>query len=289
MDQIEDQQIETEQDADALLESVESSRPKPDGESFDTPAAQAQSAQPQVDEWDLTVGGKQIKAKREQIMQWAQMGYDSPNKIRSLSKELESWKQKEAQYKALDEKYGPVDKFVREKPDFWDHVLQSYEQRNQSLQDQSNPLAQVVSQLQSEVQNLVQYKNQVEERQSQVRAQQEDSEYLGTLESIRKSHPDVDFVTPDAEGKTLEYKVLEYANENGIKNFKTAFRDFYFDELTKRAESKAKENLVKEKQKNTKLGVLGTSSAPTKQTASDHRGKSWDDLSSEIKAEYGLT
>lgn len=273
--------IENEAQADELLESIE--RP-----SHETIQDEQPQSQPVVDEFELTVGGKAIKAKRDQVLQWAQMGYDAPNKIRALTKEIESWKQKEPQYKQLQEKYGPVDEYVKQNPQFWDHVLKSYEQRNQLLQDASNPMASMVSELQKQVQDLVQYKNQIEERQSQARMAQEDQAYMQGFEELKKSYPDIDFVTPDEEGKSLEYKILEHAQNEGIKNFKTAFRDYYHDELVKRSEAKAKENLTKEKQKNTKLGILGITNAPTKRASSDHRNKSYDDLAAEALAELGI-
>ena len=273
--------IESADQADELLESIEA----PDRGPIQDEKPQAQAP---LDEFELTVGGKAIKAKRDQVLQWAQMGYDAPNKIRALTKDIETWKQKESQFKEMQDKYGPVDEYVRQNPKFWDHVLQSYEQRNQLLQDSSNPLAQMVQQLQTQVQDLVQYKSQIEERESQARLQQEDQEYQQGFEELKKSYPDIDFVTPDDEGKSLEYKVLEHAQKEGIKNFKTAFRDFYHDELVKRAEGKAKESLTKEKQKNTKLGVLGLSPTPTKRALSDHRGKSWNQLAEEAMQEAGI-
>lgn len=271
--------IETEEQADALLENIDAPESGP-----------IQEEQPQAtpDEWELTVGGKQIKAKRDQIMQWAQMGYDAPNKIRKFTQELEGWKQKEAQFKEWHEKYGPVDEYVRQNPQFWDHVTQSWQNRNQLLNDQSNPLASMVQQLQAQVQDLVQYKSQIEEQRTQAQMQQEDQAYQQTFEDIRKQYPDIDFVTPDDEGKSLEYKVLEHAQNEGIKNFKTAFRDFYHDELVKRSESKAKESVSKEKVKNTKLGILGVTPTPTKRASNDHKGKSWHELADEVKDELKL-
>lgn len=276
--------IESEEQADALLESIE----RPDH----APIQDEQQQQQAIDEFELTVGGKQIKAKRDQVMQWAQMGYEAPNKIRKLTQDLEGWKtkwtQEEPKWKQLQEKYGPVDEYVRQNPQFWDHVMQSYEQRNQLMNDQANPMAPMLQQLQQQVQDLIQYKNQVEERQSQARMAQEDQAYQQTFEEMRKAYPDIDFITPDDEGKTLEYKVLEYAQKEGIRNFKTAFRDFYHDELVKRSESKAKESLSKEKQKNTKLGILGITPTPTKRVSSDHKGKSWNELANEALEEFNI-
>lgn len=278
--------VDTVEQADALLEQIETPA---SGEIQDTQA----QAQPQTqDEWELTVGGKAIKAKRDQIMQWAQQGYSAPGKISSLTREYEALKKKYAdegnQWKAMQEKYGPVDEYVRQNPQFWEHVTKSYEQRNNLLNDQSNPLAQTVNDLQAKIQDLIQYKNQVEEERQKHRTQEEDQAYLSTLQEVQKAYPDIDFVTADEEGKTLEYRVLEHAQQNGISSFKAAFRDFYFDELQKRSESKAKESLVKEKQKNTKLGVLGVTSAPQRKTSGDHRNKSYDDLAREALDELGI-
>lgn len=286
MDQIENENsnIETEAQADELLESIgsqESGGPIQEAKTHTPP--------PAPEEWDLTVGGKQIKAKRDQVLQWAQMGYSAPDKIRKFTQELEAYKQKEAQFKEWQEKYGPIDEYVRQKPEFWDHVTKSWDQRNQSLQDQSNPLAQVVSQLQTQIQDLSQFKSQVESERTQARVKQEDTEYLSTFEKVKTSYPDIDFVTPNAEGKTLEYEVLEFAQERGIKDFDIAFKAYKHDELMKRAESKAKESFLKEKQKNTKLGVLGITPAPTKsRPATSVRSKSYDDLADEIREEFGL-
>lgn len=277
--------IDTAEQADELLSSIE----QPQDRIMD----KAPEQKPTVDEWEFTVGGKQVKAPRDQVIQWAQQGYTAPGQIAKYTRELETLKKQyseaESKYKDWDTKYGPVDQYVRQNPQFWDHVMQSYEQRNSLLSDQSNPMAQMVRDLQTQVQDLVQYKSQLEEQQTKQRMSQEDQAYLGQLTEMKKAYADIDFDTPDAEGKSLEYKVLEYAQQEGIKNFKTAFKDFYHDELLKRAESKAKESLIKDKQKNTKLGVLGVSPTPTKTPSSRNiRQSSYDDLTREALAELGI-
>ncbi len=284
-DQIDTQNIsvDSEEAADNLLETIERPSHEP-----------IQEAQPQViDEFELPIEDKRsIKVKREQLFQWAQQGRTAPGKISQLSKEVESWKSKysesEPKWKEIETKYGEIDQYVRQNPAFWDHVQNSWKQRGDALSDSSNPLAGTVAQLQSHVEDLIQYKNQIEEQQQNIRAAKEDQDYLQTFEELQKQHSDIDFVTPDQEGKTLEYRVLEHAQANGIKNFKTAFRDYYHDELMKRSESRAKESFARDKQKNTKLGILGITTQPTKRGSSDVRGKSYDNIADEIKEEYGL-
>jgi len=244
------------------------------------------------DEFELKIGDQLIKAKRDQVIQWAQQGHSAPGKISQLTRDLESWKKKwseaEPKWKEVESKYGEVDSYVRKNPEFWDHVLKSYESRNQALQDANNPLAATVNDLRSQVQELIQYKNQIEETNQKHRAAQEDNAYMQSFEEIKKAYADIDFVTLDESGKNLEYKVLEHAINNGIKDFKTAFRDYYHDELMKRAEAKAKESVTKEKQKQTKLGILGVTTQPTKMSTANIRSKSYENLADEIKAELGL-
>ena len=271
-----------EAEADALLDQVQDTDSQTITEAAPAPAAT-------VDEYKFTVGGKEISAKRDQLIRWAQQGYDAPNKIGTLTKQLEGWKQKESNFKTMQEKYGPIDEYVRQNPKFWDHVVQQFQQKDQLLNDPSNPLAQTVSQLQSQMQDLVQYKNQVEQQRQAAQMQQEDTKYQEELSEIRKSYPTVDFNTPDENGKSLEYKVLEYANANGIKKFTTAFRDLHHDELKRMYEEGAKEKVSKERQKNTKLGILGVTPTPTRRTSEDVKGKSYNDLASEALAELGLT
>lgn len=277
--------VDTVEQADALLEQIDA--PTQSAIQDTPPAPQT------IDEFDLTVGGKQIKAKRDQLIQWAQQGYTAPGKISSLTKEIESWKQKytqlEPEYNAYKEKYAPIDEYVKQKPEFWDHVLKQWEQREQLFNDQANPLAREVNDLRTQLQDLIQYKNQIEAERQNTRITQEDQQYMTVLEETKKQYADVDFDSPDETGKTLEYRILEHAQKEGIKNFQTAFRDYYHDELTKRAAAKAKEDLTKNKVKNTKLGILGITPTPNHRPTGDHRKMSYDDLAEEAKRELGIS
>lgn len=289
MDEIENENletIETEAQADELLESIEQPSSGP---------IEDQKVQAPVlpDEFDFPVENKTIKVKRDQLFQWAQQGRTAPGKMSQLSREVETWKKKysefEPKYKAYEEQYKPIDEYVKQNPTFWDHVLDSWKNKSQALTDQANPLAGVVTDLQQKVQDLIQYKNQVEDRQQKYQAQQEDQAYLQTMEEIKKTYSDIDFDTPNEEGKSLEYQVLEFAQQRGIRDFDIAFKAFKHDDLLKRAETRAKESLLKDKQKNTKLGVLGITPSPTKRVQQrDIRQRSYDDLVDEALEELGI-
>lgn len=276
--------IDSEEAADAAIEAIE----RPSHE----PIREAQPTPQTVDEFEFTVGGKQIKAKRDQVLQWAQMGYESPNKIRALTKEVEGWKSKwgeaEPKWKEIETKYSEIDAYVRQNPQFWDHVEQSWQNRNQALQDGNNPLASVVQQLQSELGELRNWKSGLETERTQARVTQEDQAYLKEFEEIKKSYADIDFDTPDDEGKSLEYRVLEHAQKIGTNSFRAAFRDLQHDDLTNRAAAKAKETLVKDKQKQTKLGIVGMTQAPSRRPSANVRNQSYDDLAKEALEELGI-
>lgn len=283
--EIESQDSANDIDVDSLLSDIEA----PNDESQTEPGAkphQDTATQQAIQEHALLVGGKEIKAPIDKILKWAQQGYDAPNRIGELNKSLESYKSKEQQFKEWQDKYGPVDEYVRQNPDFWNHVTQSYQQQLQ--QSQQNPLHPVVEQLTKRLEGLEGIATTAQQRWQAETAMKEDSQYMEELGTIQKQYQNIDLSTPDESGKSLEFKVLEYANQNGIKKFTTAFRDFYHDELVKRAAEEAKEKVISDKQSKTKLGILGISATPTKRHSDSVKGKSYNDLTNEALAELGI-
>ena len=276
-----DEQENNDVDVDALLSDIST----PTDESAIEPGAKVEAA-PVINEHEFTVGGKAIKAPIDKILKWASMGYDAPNRIGELNKKLEGYSQKETQYKEWQDKYGPVDEYVRQNPDFWNHVTQSWQQQQQ--QAQQNPLHPVVGELQKRLEGLEGIAQTFQQERQEAVMKQQDSQYMEEFSTITKQYPKIDFSTPDESGKSLEYKVLEYAQEKGIREFTPAFRAFYHDELVKNASEEAKEKLVNDKQSKTKLGILGISATPTKRISDNVKGKSYDNLYKEALKELGL-
>jgi len=277
----------TEEDADALIEAASN-------EAAEKNAGIQETVPDAVQEWNgkdwaFNIKGKEVlPSSRDQLKKWAEMGYNAPHTINELKQQINQWKQKESFINENHQKYSEIDGYVKQNPQFWTHVMESWKNKSQVLSDPANPLAQTVGSLQSQVQELVQYKQQIEQQQQQVRVQQEDQAYLSHLAEMKKTYPKVDFDTPDENGKSLEIKVLEYAIENGIKNFKTAFRDFHHDELVKIAAEDAKEKVAREKMKNTKAGIIGKTSTPTKGMSAEVKGKSYADLAQEALRELNI-
>jgi hypothetical protein len=267
--------INTAEDAEALLNNLEKE------EANKSAALPDEAPAPQVDEYELTVGGKVIKADRDKVLKWASMGYDAPNQIGSLRKELDQWKQKEATFKEIESKYKDVDEYVRQNPQWFQFIQQQYEQTKAQL-NQSNPLLQEFQGLKQQVEELAQYKNAIV-------TQQEDKAYMTELETFKKQHPKVDLASIDETGKSLEYKILEHAHKEGFKSFTKAARDYLFDDILKSREEEAKEKLIKDKQMKSKLGILEVNSTPTTKKTIDTKGKNYNQIEEDIRQQYGLT
>jgi len=280
MDQI-DGVPTNEAEADALLADIESPSAESQGQAAPEPA----QPQPAAEEFKFTAGGKEVKATREQLIRWATMGYDAPNRIGALNKEVESWKAKEAALNEIKSKYGEIDEYARQNPQWLQHVQEEYNKRGGVGQSP------IVEQLQKQVQELVQFQKTVQQERQVEIERNEDKAYLEEFDSVKKKYPDIDFETPDESGKSLEAKVLEYAMANRIQKFTTAFRDFYHDELMNKSTAKAKEQVVADRQKSAKSGILGVSSTPQKglKPASSVKSKSYGDLAAEALAEYGVS
>lgn len=121
--------------------------------------------------------------------------------------------------------------------------------------------------------------------------EQEDKSLNQDISGYREKHPDFDWDTLDPQtNQTLEQRIIQHAIDNGIKSFKAAANDYLFDEHVKRASLKAKEDVGKTIQENTKKGVGPKSPVPIEKMSKvkDVRNKSWNQIQDEVLAELGL-
>jgi hypothetical protein len=275
-------------DVDATLSAIESpSTERP----MSAPPEQTQQTQtPTPQEFEFNWNGRQIKAPLDKITKFASQGYDYSQKMAEFKRQQQEF---ETQRQALNP-FQEVDAYARANPDWWNHVRSSYESRAQQQAAQSQPaegdLTQFIDPLKSDLNEIKEWKNSVEQERIAYQRNQEDQQLEGEIKSIRESYKDLDFDRVDEEGLTLETKVLKHAVDNGIKNFKTAFRDYMADELVKRAEARGRELAVKERQEHAKRGLLGKTQAPTNglKPAQNYRQKSYQDLTNEALDELGI-
>lgn len=239
-------------------------------------APEVQQAQ---EDYELTVNGRKIKANKDQVLKWAQMGYGAPDQIGKLNKQLEAMKADAERYKSYDETYKPIDEWARQNPEKWKELFYSWQTGKQNTQFAQLP-PEIIEKLETtqEIAKQLMTERQVQEE------KQADEALGGEIEGIRKAYPQFDFdKVVDESGLTLEQKVLDHALKNGIGKFTTAFRDYYHDQLVKVAEEKGKTSLNNNLQKQAREGFIGKAPTSSKQitTPQNLKSKSYSDLANE--------
>lgn len=273
------------QDVEKLLENLNAPEPEramssaPEGEvSREAPVEQPQQPSWDPKPWEFDWNGKKIAPDHpDKLKKWASQGYDYAQK-------MESFKQKQAEVDRIKNeysKYKTIDDYVKQDPKWWEHVEESYNNRLAS----EDPIVQRVNgMLQEKLAPFEQLIAQKQEQETQAKIQKEDETLQGEIKSIRERYKDLDFDTPDAEGKSLEYKILEHGSRHGFPSFKGAFLDFYHDQLEKMWESRGREAISKDSEKRQKLGLSSTNATPKRKSTDDFdiRGKSYNQILDEI-------
>jgi hypothetical protein len=280
-------------DVDSVLSQVDSGSSGDRQMSAEPTAEPTQKEAPQsAAELAFQWNGKQIKAPLNdpRVTQWVSQGYDYAQKMQAFKQSQSEFEQKQRALADIEQKYKPLEEYYSQNPDRWQYINQQYEALKQGL-DPADPVSQKFqSILESKLKPYDNFIQQLQQREIAFNQQQEDTVLNDEIQSIRNNYKDLDWANADAEGKNLELKVLEHAQKIGTSSFRAAFRDFHHDQLVKLAEERAKESVVKDKVKNTKLGLLGQSQAPTKgiTNAGDIKQKTYDDLTREALEEFGI-
>lgn len=255
-----------------------------------------QAAKPPADQFEFVHNGKPVKGTREQILKWAQMGYDYPMRAQKLTQEKQQWDAKRQDWEKQWGLYKQIDDYAKTNKDWWQFVQQSWQ--NKGVAQPATPqngapaatdpyapkfqaLEQKLSQFEQIAQTLQEEKRASVEKEEDQRLEQE-------IRSIREQHKDLDWDTLDENGKSLELKVLEHAQSTGIPTFKAAMRDLLHDELVTRAQTAGKLAVSQGIQKRTRLGVIGETPTPTKGMPPrnrDMRKTSYEEIENEIREE----
>ena len=248
-------------------------------------------------EFEIVYKGETKKLPLSKIRDLAQQGFDYSQKMSEFNKlKMESEKTQAANEERWA-RFSEMDKYVTENPDWWSHVNNAWGTKDTVAPSTQQQLTtdpeqnELFESLKNEIDGLKSFKNSVEEERLNAARMEDDRKYEQELEEIQKKYPNIDFNKPGENGESLEYNVLKHANENGIKSFGTAFRDYYHDNLMQLAETKAKETLLKDSQQVKKYG-LSVSDAPrntTPKVNGNVRNKSYNDLTREALEELGLS
>jgi hypothetical protein len=267
----------TEMDVDKLLADVEN----PPAE--ETPAPAAQEQQWNGAEWEFDWNGKKIVPdSRDKIKTWMSQGYNYSQRMGELNKthaqrmaEAESRAKQAAEIESRYKPYAEIDEYAAKNKDWWDHVTKSYQ--NREVQGVDPNIANIVQPLRSELDEIKQFVNQQREAAQQAEFAKQDELLESEIESIRKSHPNIDLSARDDSGETLERRVLLHAQELGTNSFRAAFRDYLHDQLVTQQQAQVKLQAVKGVQAQAKAGVLGKTTTPTKELKAVDTRRPWND------------
>lgn len=263
----------------------------PESEAVSEPALQAApepEAQASIREYEYSANGKTIKEPIEIILKRASQGYNYAQHMQELKNQQTEFEQKQQHVLELEKKYGEIDRFAQENPEWNDHLHKTWESRFDITGGQETHTQQqqgLPSQLQQEF-------NEMRSFVESIKAERADAAYQGAVDKVKQAYPDIDFSQTDPDtGRTLEQQVLDFASENSIGRFEPAFKAFYADKLVERARNEAREQMAGDIKQRSKAGLLGTSRAPTKgqsemEYPSNYRDMSSDQLHNWIVEKY---
>lgn len=238
-------------------------------------------------DWTLDVNGQKVAVdSADKAKTWLQQGHNYSQRVADLNAKERDWQQKLRDAEDRVKGYGrfdEVDRYAKQNPDWWKFVEQQYESRGQQQLDPT--LAPLLQRLQS-LEGFVQQTQTAEQERIQ---KDQDQALNAEIQSIRSTHPNIDFGSVDETGKTLEWRVLHHANENGINSFRAAFRDYLHDKLVEEAKAQGRVAIAQGQQEAAKKGIIGKTPTPTKaQAPVSVKGKSYDQVTQDALKAFGI-
>ena len=228
--------------------------------------------------------GKPIRATTEQLIKWAQQGYDYPQKMGEFNKTKTAFENQQKEYEAKYAPYQQIDDWAAKNPTQWQSLEQAWKQsQNAPAPVENDPYAPKFQTIEQKLSQIERFANTMMQERAEKSRKEQDTKLSEEIKSIREQYKDLDFDSLDENGKSLEYKVFEHAKASGVSSFKTAFRDFYHDNLIERAQAQAKLAVSKGIQTKSKMGVLGSNPTPKRglSEVKNPRDRSYDDLAQE--------
>lgn len=254
--------------------------------------------EPPAQEFEYTIeGGRKVKEPLDMVLKRAGMGYHYAQKMHTYNKDMERLKQAEERAKTLS-RWEEYDSFAKTNPDWAKHVDEAWANR-QSLgkegpqEGQGDPI--LMQKLQEMAQKLEKYEKFATEFASEkesLRYQQEDKAFESEIETVAKQYG-LDLTEADADGRSLEWRVLNHMQELGLDGskkgqFAAALKDYYFENLQNRQKDTAKENAAKTEAELKRAGIVDVSRSPKGQESFNgyQRGMSYNQLAELAKKEF---
>ncbi len=285
-------------DVDALMSEIES----PSAETTAEAAAPAAPEPPAWDPspWEFDWNGKKVAPdSQDKARAWMSQGYNYSQRMGELNKtHAQRMAEADQRTKAaadLEQRYSPytkVDEYAKKNPQWWEKVQADWQQAQQQQQGIDPNLSQALKPLEERLNKYEEHFGRIEQEKALADEKTHDTALDTEIGEIRKQFPNIDLTARDPEsGEPLELRILKHAQSIGTTSFKAAFRDYLHDKLIEQAKASGLEAKAKEAEVNAKKGILGKTPAPVKAGPSStySKSKSYDQLSREALAEYGIT
>jgi hypothetical protein len=226
------------------------------------PAQQQAAPDPMSVEYEYEARSGKVKEPLSMILKRAKLGYHYAQDVEQHRQAVSAWeKQRQAEEEALKE-YREIGDYAKQNPDWANHWKTAWEQRaayaTQSIPAQGQAQAgefnieahPFVKALNDRLANAEKFVSTYQQRES-------DAKLRESIEATKKEFPNINFNEADEEGRSLEYRVFQHAQQNGIPNFRSAFRDYHFDQLVAKKAEAAKEEVAKAAANDKRHGILG--------------------------------
>jgi len=234
--------------------------------------------------------GKEVEEDLATILQRASGGYHYAQNMGEYNKLMETYNTEHKPgieaANTLKDKYGKLEDYAKENPEWYDHWTNAYETRHtglpsgEVLPDQQQPNMQNMfkDMLSQELGPIKEYMTSQQLQLQNAEFSAQDNAFGKVVEDTRKAHPNVDFDHTDpATGKSLEHQTLEYMKQTGIDDFNTAFKAYYHDNLVKMQVEAAIQQRDKTEVDRRKSGIVDVKPGFRNSRPVDHK-KSWDEL-----------
>lgn len=244
--------------------------------------------------------GKEVEEDIATILKRASQGYNYAQSVNALKSQQNDVAERMKAAEEMTGKWSKFEQYAKENPAWYQHWTNAWENRSQQSQGapqgqqptgQSGDMLERINQLLDERLKPMQEhftKQQLREQETAIREQ--DKVLDEQIKSTRKKYPSIDFDKTDPEtGKSLEYSVLEFAQQNKIYDFGNAFKAFYHDNLVASEVENKKADWAKEQQENVKKGILGETAPKKGQApAKSYKDSSWDQLTDHVSQLMGF-
>jgi hypothetical protein len=204
------------------------------------------------EQWALTVNGQKVLPKsKENILQWANQGYNYSQRASELNKrkaDMDAMQNQYAQYKQLNDAF-------EQNPAFKQKILELYQstQQGTATPAQQNQVAQLPPEILSKLGEVDQIKSEFQA----IKEEKEDQLLDQELQSLRNKFKDEEWDT-DAGNGTLQFQILKKAHDTGVTNLEDVYKMLRFDHIKTNTEAMTRKQMAEQQAENARKGIVSS-------------------------------